>query len=1071
MKKILLFLLPFFALAQNPTNFPYGIKNTVGSTNSTPTYVVTQETDGVHRKTTSTYFAKTAELLKKQFLSTGLIKNGLISINADNTKYNITAGIGVISNFDDPENPISTIVNFPAVTAKTPTYLTTGNITYVAINASGAVVEQATPFTTIQRRDLILLGAVIHSNLTNINVVNNLSAPTNADTNQLHDFMEAIGALNLTGNKYSANGANMSLDKSAGTIFKFGVNFANDWKKPHEINQSAGTAITFRYRTQNGTEGSDVTVLNPAVYDVSNVLTSVPSNKFSIQTVTIFQTGLTRIQYGQEVYNTLDEAAAAIFTRNYNVESNIQLNGITRAYIILKNSTTSLQNTSDAKIIEAQKFGGAASGGVALTYAGIVSALGYTPENQANKSDSYTVSSSTTYASTKAVVDGLATKQNTLTNPIAGTGTTNYIPKFTASGTLGNSDLSSTGSNLKSSSQDLTLESAGIWNPIKLIVGEAGAGVKIMGTSVSSGNSILKFDDTAGHIYSMGILNGTFSLPDNIKISGSGANPSLIVSAPDLWGSDFISFKTGTYGGAYNTVVASIKNTGGAFFNGRSTFGTPTDDGVNTLQVNGSTKTTALTLSTTPTTSASTYDILTRNTSTGVVEKAPQSYIYVAMSGQSNAVGYTLGTGGDFTVNNSVEVWNTSTNAWEVATSSNTHDVLQNGSPSTSNNLGWQFCKLIQKQTGKKVRYVLSALGGTSITEWENTTASQYVKLKTAIVNSAIPKIDYFLWHQGEADVAMSATTFETKLKAFYTAIKAETFFGKNTIILNGQLKKTGGQGLQNVTYSKIEKEASNDIRLVSSTNLVGWDLAHFTGAELDVFAQRYFNAAMGSDRTIYETIADSFVPMNSTLGFDLVGTGRAGLFQNGNLFEFGNSSILNEKYLTIGRNSLSTNPVEMQGFNAGVGYDSLTLQPLGSELLIGTRTNNFTDKVQVNGSILATTFKGGAALTGTPTAPTATVGTNTTQIATTAFVLANATGASLSANNTFTGQNTFSDYTTLGAPITLKSYTVATLPEGNAGDIAYVTDATSPTYLGTLTGGGSVVCPVFYNGTAWVSH
>lgn len=36
--------------------------------------------------------------------------------------------------------------------------------------------------------------------------------------------------------------------------------------------------------------------------------------------------------------------------------------------------------------------------------------LGYTPENSANKSDSYIASSSTTYASTKALVDGLSTK-------------------------------------------------------------------------------------------------------------------------------------------------------------------------------------------------------------------------------------------------------------------------------------------------------------------------------------------------------------------------------------------------------------------------------------------------------------------------------------------------------------------------------------------------------------------------------------------------------------------------------------------------------------------------------------
>jgi hypothetical protein len=54
---------------------------------------------------------------------------------------------------------------------------------------------------------------------------------------------------------------------------------------------------------------------------------------------------------------------------------------------------------------------------------------------------------------------------------------------------------------------------------------------------------------------------------------------------------------------------------------------------------------------------------------------------------------------------------------------------------------------------------------------------------------------------------------------------------------------------------------------------------------------------------------------------------------------------------------------------------------------------------------------------------------------------------------------------------INLKSYTVSSLPAGAQGDTAMVTDATAPTYLGTLTGGGSVKCPVFHNGTAWVSH
>jgi hypothetical protein len=55
----------------------------------------------------------------------------------------------------------------------------------------------------------------------------------------------------------------------------------------------------------------------------------------------------------------------------------------------------------------------------------IATALGFTPENVANKSDSFTASSSTTYASTKALVDGLATKQGTLALSVIGVPTTN----------------------------------------------------------------------------------------------------------------------------------------------------------------------------------------------------------------------------------------------------------------------------------------------------------------------------------------------------------------------------------------------------------------------------------------------------------------------------------------------------------------------------------------------------------------------------------------------------------------------------------------------------------------------
>lgn len=54
--------------------------------------------------------------------------------------------------------------------------------------------------------------------------------------------------------------------------------------------------------------------------------------------------------------------------------------------------------------------------------------VGYTPENSANKSSSYTVSSTTTYPNTKALVDGLASKINTVFLQLGQTAGTLFNP-------------------------------------------------------------------------------------------------------------------------------------------------------------------------------------------------------------------------------------------------------------------------------------------------------------------------------------------------------------------------------------------------------------------------------------------------------------------------------------------------------------------------------------------------------------------------------------------------------------------------------------------------------------------
>lgn len=115
--------------------------------------------------------------------------------------------------------------------------------------------------------------------------------------------------------------------------------------------------------------------------------------------------------------------------------------------------------------------------------------------------------------------------------------------------------------------------------------------------------------------------------------------------------------------------------------------------------------------------------------------------------------------------------------------------------------------------------------------------------------------------------------------------------------------------------------------------------------------------------------------------------------------------------------------------------------------VLVNTTVDNGVDQLQVAGTVAATTFKGGAALTGTPTAPTAAPGTNTTQLATTAFVVAGDALKANAANPSFTGDAVFA-----GA-IASNDYISIPLPDG----------ARYTTTTAVITGAFKITLPVLY--------
>lgn len=168
-------------------------------------------------------------------------------------------------------------------------------------------------------------------------------------------------------------------------------------------------------------------------------------------------------------------------------------------------------------------------------------------------------------------------------------------------------------------------------------------------------------------------------------------------------------------------------------------------------------------------------------------------------------------------------------------------------------------------------------------------------------------------------------------------------------------------------------------------------------------------NISIGTDCARY--LADGVTAMTSSTNGTFLGS-QVRSFGNG----LSNQIVIGRLAVGIGSNS------------AVLGNDSITKTALKGNILIGTTTDNSIDRIQTVGSttqtgqfkstlstgtapfsVASTTLNtnlnadlldgvdssaiallASPALTGTPTAPTATVGTNTTQIATTAFVQAN---------------------------------------------------------------------------------
>ena len=302
---------------------------------------------------------------------TGLITGGVLSIDTDTTKFDLTSGTGQITDLTDPLHPVVITVTWDAFDAQTVTNIGTQASTNILIDSSGSIIQQATGATDEQHRTHIVIGGLSH--IDNVNVGDTFQTPVIASNlvPTVNELAQAVGVMNQTGNIFSPNSTDLTLAKNSGTYFSMGAKFDSTPNSPNLISSGALAGLSFSRIYDDGagnpTFGALVTTIDPANYDDGDgVLGTVPGSDWQVKRIFVYpNSGFTLVQYGESTHATLSLAIDSI-TSNAGTSYPEFGTAILRGWIVIQKGTTDL---NDATFITAGKFGetGSVSSGSSTT--------------------------------------------------------------------------------------------------------------------------------------------------------------------------------------------------------------------------------------------------------------------------------------------------------------------------------------------------------------------------------------------------------------------------------------------------------------------------------------------------------------------------------------------------------------------------------------------------------------------------------------------------------------------------------------------------------------------------------
>ena len=331
---------------------------------------------------------------EKLSISTSISWGGKLTINADPTKFDIAAGEAVIvDSYTDPQNPVFTTLTWGAQIGLTITNIATQLLTFIYLENSGGsplFTQGPALLTTIENRDKVEIGVLVHENLTTASTVASLSNWSKDTDLKILDLSRALGTISLSGNVYFSSGAK-KLSKTLGEAFSINDNRVNNAKTPNIVTSAAEDDMTFLTARGGVPSGvgfaSDIDTDN---YDPlgAGTLTAMPIGTFTTHGIFFSAiTGLTIVHYGQFLYDSLKKAVQSWNFESYNVIpelDEVALMGV----LAFKAGATSLTDPEQARFIKPS----------ALGIKGTLPTLGYS-----------------TFAESVEIIDGMSYKRPSVT--------------------------------------------------------------------------------------------------------------------------------------------------------------------------------------------------------------------------------------------------------------------------------------------------------------------------------------------------------------------------------------------------------------------------------------------------------------------------------------------------------------------------------------------------------------------------------------------------------------------------------------------------------------------------------